>query len=96
MAVMAPAALLALLAGAAHAQSTGSISGLAQDPNGASVAHAQVTARHQATNAELKTTASDSGTFEFPAAALGSYEITVEAPGFKRAVSPINGASDRT
>ncbi len=50
--VLLPAVLLALLAaGAAHAQSTGSISGLVQDPNGASVAHAQVTARHQATNA---------------------------------------------
>src|SRR5262245_43833074 len=81
------AALLTMLAvGTAYAQSTGSISGLVQDPTGASIPKARVTARNLATNARLETTASESGTFEFPAAALGAYEITVEAPGFKRAV----------
>jgi hypothetical protein len=78
--------LILLAAGTALAQSTGSISGSVQDPTGASVAHAQVTVKNLATNAELKATASESGTFEFPAAALGTYSITVEAPGFKRAV----------
>jgi hypothetical protein len=77
---------VALAAGTALAQSTGSISGLVQDPTGASIPKASVTARNVATNAELKTTASDSGTFEFPAAPLRAYQISVEAPGFKRAV----------
>src|SRR5260370_28547628 len=66
---------------------TGSISGTVKDPNGAAVAGATVTI----TDAQKKTvvrtaTTDDSGTFSAPDLTSAVYDITVEAPNFKKHV----------
>lgn len=62
---------------------TASLQGVVQDPNGGSVAGAKAVVRNTGTNADQATTTKDDGSFLFPAVTPGSYELTVEAPGFK-------------
>lgn len=87
MVVLLALAVGVFVAQAAAAQTTGSISGLVQDPSNASIPAAQVVAKNVATNNEWKTITNQNGTFEFPSMPPGRYQISVEAPGFKRAVT---------
>jgi hypothetical protein len=71
------AATLALFAGLAPAQTiTASITGTANDPSGASVPGANVTATNTETNIHSATTTNSDG---ITLSCVGSYTITVEA-----------------
>ncbi|MEP6706482.1 MAG: carboxypeptidase regulatory-like domain-containing protein [Pyrinomonadaceae bacterium] len=67
---------------------TGTLRGVVADPNGGVIAGASVMAKNEATGAVTSgTTTSGEGTFEIAALPPGKYTVTVEAAGFKRAVS---------
>ncbi|MGI9067586.1 MAG: TonB-dependent receptor [Pyrinomonadaceae bacterium] len=72
---------------AVQAQTTGSISGTISDPRNEVVGDATVTLVNTATGAERSTVSSSTGTFDFQALQPGTYTITVEAPGFRKAVA---------
>src|SRR5580698_6995685 len=61
----------------------GGISGTVTDQSGAVVPGAQVTAVETATNTSYKTVSSTAGEFVFSNVPLGSYTVSVTAPGFK-------------
>ncbi len=72
-----------LLSSALFAQTATQILGLVTDSSGAVVAGAKVTARHVA-NGDVRTTESnETGNYIFPLLAIGEYELTCTAPGFK-------------
>jgi hypothetical protein len=80
---LALALMMAFVAlAAAHAQTTGTISGVVTDKGGAFVPNAEVTARNTASG-ELRTAVSNkAGEYSFPALQPGDYEITFALPGF--------------
>src|SRR5579884_3210786 len=64
----------------------GSILGTVTDKSQAVVAHATIRIRNTGTN-NVRTVVTDSdGNFQAPALPVGSYEVSCEAPGFKRAI----------
>jgi hypothetical protein len=80
--------LTCLFAVVALGQTTnGSLNGTVTDPSGANIAGATVTVTNTATGAERTGTTSSIGTFDFQQLQPGNYKITVEAQGFKKAVS---------
>jgi hypothetical protein len=66
----------------------GSISGTVTDAQGAHVVGAAVVVTDTDTNVSTPLTTNASGFYEAPLLAPGPYQITVEAPGFKRTVRP--------
>jgi hypothetical protein len=56
------------------------------DPSGASVADAKITIRNLETGLERLSTSGSNGSFTFTALPVGSYEVTVEKPGFSKFV----------
>ena len=66
--------------------STGTILGTVTDATGAIVPNAKVTVTNTATNVEFRTTTSSAGDYNAPDLNPGSYKVTVEAPGFQKAV----------
>jgi hypothetical protein len=83
-------AVLVIGTSLAFAQSDlGSISGFVQDPSGATVPRAQVTARNQS-GLERRTTTNESGYFIVTSVPPGIYSITIEVPGFKKYESSNN------
>src|ERR1041384_8839810 len=81
--------LLVVSAAMAQAQSNaGDLQGTVRDPNGAVVANASVTARNSATSVSRAATTNDDGFYKIVNLPPGSYEVTVEAANFKRAVIP--------
>jgi hypothetical protein len=83
-------ALLTLLvtasANAFGQQVTAAILGEVTDPNGAPVAKAKVTAKDEARGTVWTTETNSDGVFNLPRVPVGSYEIRVEAQGFRAAV----------
>jgi hypothetical protein len=78
---------LALLASAlTYGAVKGTILGTVTDPTGAVVANAKVTVRSEGTNFTREATTDASGNFTAPDLAPGTYSVTFEASGFKRAV----------
>jgi hypothetical protein len=74
---------------AIQAQSpTGNLTGTVVDPGGALVPGASITARNNATGAERTTTTNENGQFNIASLTPGTYTVTVEGAGFKRAVAP--------
>ena len=73
-----PVALLAQ-----NAVSTGTLSGTVHDPSGAIVPRAAVGIQSQTTGIKQASITNDSGLYTFPALPIGSYDITIVAPGFK-------------
>jgi hypothetical protein len=72
---------------AMFAQTTsGALSGVVQDANGAVIAGAKVVATHVPTNTELPTKTNEAGLFVYPNLAPGPYSISVEQAGFKKLV----------
>lgn len=67
---------------------TGGLSGTVNDPSGAIVAGANVTLKNGATGSERRTTTGDQGGFAFNSLEPGTYSITVEGAGFKKALAP--------
>ena len=64
----------------------GSISGTAEDPQGAVLAGAQVKATNTTTGAIFTTTSDSAGLFRFNLIPSGEYNVEVSAPGFQTAV----------
>jgi hypothetical protein len=82
---------LTLGASAALAQAdatSANLSGFVKDPAGAFVPGATVTARNPATGITRSTTTNDDGFYQLVQLPAGSYELTVEAANFKKAVVP--------
>jgi hypothetical protein len=77
--------LLALWSAAAIAQVTsGTISGEVKDPSGAMIPNANITVNAPAIGVTRNTTSNDDGLFVVPNLPPGTYNITVEAQGFKK------------
>src|SRR6266852_4955826 len=57
------------------------------DKSGASIQDARVTVTNEATNVAVTARASSAGTYVFPSLLVGSYSITVQKDGFRKAVS---------
>src|SRR6266446_7607700 len=56
------------------------------DTTGASVLDAKVTVTNEATGVSVSTTASSAGSYVFPNLLVGTYTVTVEKTGFKKAI----------
>lgn len=79
---------LLILATATFAQSDrGTITGAVKDPAGAVVARADVIVRNIASGTEYKTVTTETGNYTVSSLPAGSYELRVEAPGFKKFLS---------
>src|SRR4029453_1965967 len=65
---------------------TGSLTGSATDPKGAIVAGARVTLVNPQTGGERNVVSNSDGVFDFQALQPGTYSLTVEAAGFRKAV----------
>ncbi|MBL8228364.1 MAG: carboxypeptidase regulatory-like domain-containing protein [Bryobacterales bacterium] len=63
----------------------GALSGTVQDPAGAIVPSAKVTLQSEQTGVEQVVNTSGAGVYLFPTLQPGTYRVSVEAPGFKRA-----------
>src|SRR6266481_2349320 len=78
--------LLAFAAMPAHAQvQNGIFTGTVTDPSGSAVAGAEVTVVNQGTNVTTTIKTNADGLFRVPELAVGTYRLTVAAPGFKKA-----------
>jgi len=73
-----------LLPAAVFAQDTASITGTVKDPSGASIAKAQVTVSSPDRGINRTTTTNSEGEYSVPALPPGSYNLTINAPGFKK------------
>jgi hypothetical protein len=74
-----------LMAGtSAWAQDTASITGTITDPTGAAIAGAEVTITNQQRGFTRTAATNSSGDYLFAGLPIGSYDITVTAPGFKK------------
>lgn len=75
---------VSLLSFAAFAQTNeGSIVGNVLDPSGATVPAATVTAKAEGTGAVYSTVTTDAGSFSLPNVRIGTYNVSVTAPGFQ-------------
>jgi hypothetical protein len=82
---------LTLGAGAALAQAdatSANLSGFVKDPAGAFIPGATVTARNPATGITRTATTNDEGFYQLLQLPAGTYELSVEAANFKKAVVP--------
>jgi hypothetical protein len=61
------------------------ISGIVKDAQGAAIPKVPVEAVNIATNDIARTTTNEAGAYAFPVLPIGTYRITAEAPGFKKA-----------
>ncbi len=79
----------AFLAGApfAHAQENGTINGTVNDSTGALIPNAAVKLVNPATGDTRTTTTNGSGLFNFTGLAIGHYNLSITAPGFKIAAT---------
>jgi hypothetical protein len=75
--------------GTGYAQYTGNIQGTVQDPSGGAVANATLDAVNLATQVSATTTSDASGNYRFLSLAPGSYKLTVEATGFRKAEATV-------
>ncbi len=74
--------------GTAWGQSTnGSIRGIVNDPSGAVVPGATVTATLVGTDTQRSAVSDKDGAFDIPELAVGTYDVTAEAQGFKKFVA---------
>jgi hypothetical protein len=79
--------VLALFAGSAQAQEVrASITGIVTDPSGAPVVGATVVVTNVTQNTSVSTSTNESGTYNVPFLAPGSYKVAVKAQGFKALV----------
>jgi hypothetical protein len=62
------------------------ISGIVKDSQGAAVPRVPVEVQNISTSGINRATTNDSGEYAFPVLPIGSYRVTVTAPGFKKAV----------
>ncbi|HWQ55798.1 MAG TPA: carboxypeptidase-like regulatory domain-containing protein [Bryobacteraceae bacterium] len=81
-------ALTVCLAVPLRAQETASINGRVVDPSGAAVPGVAVSIEEVNTKAARATKADEGGRYNFPNVAVGTYQVTAEAAGFKKTVVP--------
>jgi len=62
------------------------ISGIVKDSQGATIPKVPVVAQNIATGDINRTTANEAGEYAFPVLPIGTYRVTVDAPGFKKAI----------
>jgi len=89
-------ALLALTCSAFAQVQNGQFTGTVTDPTGAAIANAKVTVSNAATNLSVSTTTNSSGNYTVKELPVGSYKLTVEAPGFKTTANtdvPVNAGT---
>ncbi len=80
-------AAMAILRSTASAQETrGMIFGRVEDPSAAAVAGAKVTVVNTGTNVSVNLTTNETGYYEAPLLLAGFYQISIEAPGFKKSI----------
>jgi hypothetical protein len=78
--------LIVCLAAQAQLTGSGSIQGLVEDPSGAVIPNAAVTLTNVATGVHQATKTDDAGAYTFPNLVIGTYSISVAAPGFQNYV----------
>jgi hypothetical protein len=76
-----------LSSGAAWGQTNGEIRGTVNDPSGAIVPGATVTATLTGTDSTRTVTSDSDGGFTIPELAVGSYDVSTDAQGFKKSVT---------
>ena len=86
--LLAIASFLALNSFLAFGQSgtTAPISGTVYDATGAVLSGATVVIKNNGTGAEVKVNTASNGAYTIPSLGAGTYTLTVEAPGFKKAI----------
>ena len=65
---------------------SGRLTGIVSDANGALIPKAQIVAKHDQTQTEFKAVANDEGGWTIPSIPNGTYVVTITAPGFKTTV----------
>ena len=70
----------------AQSGTTGTLTGVVKDPNGANLAGVSVAIRNVGTVANRTTTTDEGGHWAAPALPVGTYEVTYEITGFKKLV----------
>jgi len=83
--LLAAFALTATVTGAAHAQATGGIFGKATDSSDGVLPGVTVTVTGPALQAPLVQVTQNSGAYQFPVVPVGTFTITFELSGFKKA-----------
>ena len=87
MSKLRQAAVLILFAFSCFAQlNTGTITGTVTDTSGASVPRVQVVVQNTATNVKYETQTTDAGDYTVPNLPPGPYQITFQAPAFKKLI----------
>ncbi len=66
----------------------GTVSGYATDPSGSGIPNAKVTLKNSETQVVIPTVTNGTGFYTFQFVVPGTYEVSVEAPGFQRQVHP--------
>jgi hypothetical protein len=84
--ILLVAGILALTAGSAHAQAIGSIFGKVTDQSGGVLPGVTVTITGASLQQPLVGTSQASGAYQFPSVPIGTYSVTFELSGFKKAV----------
>jgi hypothetical protein len=80
--------LFACVFPAAAQEVSAGITGKITDPSGAAIVGASVTAKDKDRGTEWPTKTNVDGIYAFPRIPIGTYELNVEAPGFKTYVQP--------
>src|SRR5512137_1098083 len=86
LAALCITALIAVPEAAWSQTVTASITGRVLDPSGAAIPGAKVTATDTSRGAAITTETNAEGFFNLPRLPIGTYEVKVEATGFKTAV----------
>jgi len=76
-------AAFTLALGAFAQVQNGQLDGIVTDPSGAAIANAKVSVRNAATDLSVSTSTNAGGNFSLKELPIGSYNVSVEAPGFK-------------
>lgn len=71
----------------AQVTTSGRLTGVVADSNGALIPKAQIVAKNDQTQTEYKTTANDEGGWTVPSIPNGTYTVTISAQGFKTTVA---------
>ncbi|PYT07838.1 MAG: hypothetical protein DMF60_06245, partial [Acidobacteria bacterium] len=82
-------ALISLMTALVPAQVTtsGRLTGVVADANGALIPKAQIVAKHDQTQTEYKTISNDEGGWTIPSIPNGTYTVTISAQGFKTTIA---------
>jgi len=82
------AGILAITAGAAHAQARGQIFGKATDSSGGVLPGVTVTVTGGQLQQPLTAVTTETGAYQFPVVPIGNYTVTFELSGFKKSTRP--------